>query len=57
MRERKGECVRENESVRERRCVPRCPQAPKPAQYVKEMHDQSLFYGNRVIKEYKGKDE
>ena len=32
-------------------------QAPKPAQYVKEMSDQALFYGNRVIKDYKGKDE
>ena len=32
-------------------------QSPKPAPYVKEMGDQALFYGNRVIKEYKGKDE
>ena len=31
--------------------------APKPGPYVKEMHDQALFYGNRVIKEFKGKDE
>lgn len=31
--------------------------SPKPAPYIKEMGDQALFYGNRVIKEYKGKDE
>ncbi len=31
--------------------------SPKPAPYVKEMGDQALFYGNRVIKEFKGKDE
>ncbi|XP_071804577.1 adenylyl cyclase-associated protein 1-like [Asterias amurensis] len=30
---------------------------PKPAKYVKEMYDQGLFYGNRVIKDYKGKDD
>ena len=32
-------------------------QAPKPAPYVKEMHDQALFYGNRIIRDFKGKDE
>ncbi|XP_038052180.1 adenylyl cyclase-associated protein 1-like [Patiria miniata] len=30
---------------------------PKPGMYLKEMYDQSLFYGNRVIKEYRGKDD
>ncbi|XP_022104570.1 adenylyl cyclase-associated protein 1-like [Acanthaster planci] len=30
---------------------------PKPGLYLKEMYDQSLFYGNRVIKEFKGKDD
>ena len=38
-------------------CVGWVRVAPKPAPYVKEMHDQALFYGNRVLKEYKGKDE
>ena len=40
----------------ERRSVPSL-QAPKPANYVKESADQSQFYTNRIIKEYKGKDE
>ena len=31
--------------------------APKPAPYVKEHFDQALFYGNRVLKEYKGKQD
>lgn len=38
-------------------CVGWVRVAPKPAPYVKEMHDQALFYGNRVLKEYKGKDD
>lgn len=38
-------------------CVGWVTVSPKPGQYVKEMFDQALFYGNRVIKEYKGKDE
>ena len=38
-------------------CVGWVTVAPKPAPYVKEMGDQALFYGNRVIKEYKGKDQ
>ncbi len=29
----------------------------KPAPYVKECGDQALFYANRVIKEFKGKEE
>ncbi|XP_019855212.1 PREDICTED: adenylyl cyclase-associated protein 1-like [Amphimedon queenslandica] len=37
-------------------CVGWVTVAPKPAPYVKECGDQSLFYGNRVKKEYKGKD-
>jgi len=31
--------------------------SPKPAPYVKECYDQALFYCNRVIKEFKGKNE
>lgn len=31
--------------------------SPKPAPYIKECGDQALFYGNRVIKEFKGKEE
>lgn len=38
-------------------CVGWVSVSPKPAPYVKEMGDQTLFYGNRVIKEFKGKDE
>ncbi len=38
-------------------CVGWVSVSPKPAPYVKEMGDQALFYGNRVIKEFKGKDE
>ena len=38
-------------------CVGWVSVSPKPAPYVKEMYDQALFYGNRVIKEFKGKDE
>ena len=38
-------------------CVGWVSVSPKPAPYVKECGDQALFYGNRVIKEYKGKDE
>lgn len=30
---------------------------PKPGPYVKEQFDQALFYGNRVLKEYKGKED
>ncbi|KZT28536.1 hypothetical protein NEOLEDRAFT_1129357 [Neolentinus lepideus HHB14362 ss-1] len=29
---------------------------PKPGPYVKEINDSTLFYGNRVIKEFKEKD-
>ena len=53
MVEREGE--REGRGERLSVCV--SPQSPKPAPYVKEMSDQALFYGNRVIKEYKGKEE
>ena len=38
-------------------CVGWVSVSPKPAPYVKEMYDQALFYGNRVIKEFKGKNE
>lgn len=38
-------------------CVGWVSVSPKPAPYVKEMYDQALFYGNRVIKEFKGKDD
>lgn len=38
-------------------CVGWVSVAPKPAPYVKECGDQALFYGNRVIKEFKGKNE
>ena len=38
-------------------CVGWVSVAPKPAPYVKECGDQALFYGNRVIKEWKGKNE
>lgn len=38
-------------------CVGWITVAPKPAPYVKEMHDQAQFYGNRVIKEYKDKEK
>lgn len=38
-------------------CVGWVTVSPKPGPYVKEMGDQALFYGNRVIKEFKGKDE
>ncbi len=38
-------------------CVGWVSVSPKPAPYIKEMGDQALFYGNRVIKEFKGKDE
>ncbi|KAL5493171.1 hypothetical protein EMCRGX_G014309 [Ephydatia muelleri] len=31
--------------------------APKPAPYIKEMADQSQFYSNRVLKDFKGQDE
>uniref|UniRef100_UPI0037E7D47D adenylyl cyclase-associated protein 1 n=1 Tax=Semicossyphus pulcher TaxID=241346 RepID=UPI0037E7D47D len=31
--------------------------APKPCPYVKEMQDASMFYTNRVLKEYKDKDK
>ena len=31
--------------------------SPKPALYIKENFDQALFYGNRVVKEYKGKED
>ncbi len=30
--------------------------SPKPGPYIKETGDQALFYGNRVIKEFKGTD-
>ncbi|CAI7990360.1 Adenylyl cyclase-associated protein 1 [Geodia barretti] len=38
-------------------CIGWVTVAPKPANYVKESADQSQFYTNRIIKEYKGKDE
>ena len=38
-------------------CVGWVTVSPKPGPYVKEMGDQALFYGNRIIKEYKGKNE
>jgi adenylyl cyclase-associated protein len=38
-------------------CVGWVSVSPKPAPYVKECGDQALFYANRVIKEYKGKNE
>ena len=38
-------------------CVGWVSVSPKPAPYVKECGDQALFYGNRVIKEFKGKNE
>ena len=38
-------------------CVGWVTVSPKPAPYVKECGDQALFYGNRVIKEFKGKNE
>ena len=31
--------------------------SPRTAAYVKEMGDQAMFYGNRVLREFKGKDE
>ena len=31
--------------------------SPKPVPYIKECYDQALFYGNRIIKEFKGKNE
>ncbi|XP_077193708.1 adenylyl cyclase-associated protein 1 [Paroedura picta] len=31
--------------------------APKPGPYVKEMTDAAMFYGNRVLKEYKDVDK
>ncbi|XP_036948367.1 adenylyl cyclase-associated protein 1 [Acanthopagrus latus] len=31
--------------------------APKPGPYVKEMQDASMFYSNRVLKDYKEKDK
>ncbi|XP_059206229.1 adenylyl cyclase-associated protein 1 [Centropristis striata] len=31
--------------------------APKPGPYVKEMQDAAMFYTNRVLKDYKGKDQ
>lgn len=30
---------------------------PTPCPYIKEMADSALFYTNRILKEYKGKDE
>ena len=47
--ERMSECVRETTLS--------LSQAPKPVKYVKEMADQATFYGNRVLKDFKGKDE
>lgn len=38
-------------------CVGWVTVSPKPAPYVKECGDQALFYGNRVIKDNKGKNE
>lgn len=38
-------------------CVGWVTVAPKPVPYIKECGDQALFYGNRVIKEHKGKNE
>ena len=37
-------------------CVGWVTVAPKPAPYLKECGDQAQFYGNRVIKEHKGKN-
>ena len=31
--------------------------SPKPVPFLKEAENQALFYGNRVIKEFKGKNE
>lgn len=38
-------------------CVGWVSVSPKPAPYLKECEDQALFFGNRVIKEFKGKNE
>lgn len=38
-------------------CVGWVTVSPKPANYVKEIKDQAMFYSNRVLKDYKGKEE